>query len=296
MEKLLSNNIRFKGLFLVLIALCFTNFSFGEEVNGIVLNKEYQSRLQPSYLFLDQRNLKITHFQDLFSDTTDERVSYNIDKYFNYVETKTNNFMVFTCEISDVHFLTLLSHSFKETSSFVQTIDHEWYYIEAEKRFGPSWLEPVTVKEATSYISESVGNSQIRYIPERWNFSSNPWAVSNKEKKKIITFSFPPPNDWYPGFHMNIDTLVISNGFVMPSKPHLYEENCRAKTIRITVNGKTIERVLEDTPDYQLVPLPEVIKPNPYTMVELEIIDWYEGTKYNDIVIASVSVPVIRVR
>ena len=151
------------------------------------------------------------------------------------------------------------------------------------------------VKNASSYLTETISNKKVDYLPLVWSFENMPWALNKNASNKEITFICSTYN-WDTNKHKKVDSLVISNGFVMPSKTHLYEQNCRAKTIRLTMNGKSITHVLEDTPNYQVVALPESFYPNPNAKVTLEILDWYQGTKYDDIVIAKVAFPVIRLK
>ncbi len=288
----MKKNINVRILSLVMLVLTSSIFINAEERYGILLNKNYEHHEEPGTLSISENNIIFTSFYGLTSESTVDSSELYKEGYFTYLESEVRKRMVFTCEINDVHFLNLVSNMVEEGGHYVQAFNGTWYYTDIKRIVGANWLEAVTVRHASSHVEETINNAKVSFLPTRWNFWRNPWAINKNEQHKKIFFTWDIPKKTRHRA-LDIDTLVISNGFVMPSKPHLYEENCRAKTIRITVNGKTIERVLEDTPDYQLVPLPEVLTPNPNTVVELEIIDWYEGTKYNDIVIASVSVPVI---
>jgi hypothetical protein len=75
--------------------------------------------------------------------------------------------------------------------------------------------------------------------------------------------------------------LYISIGYVSYNNPHLYIQNSRPKEIRLSVNNKfTTNYILEDTPNYQEVILPEQIRYN--DILEIQIVSVYEGTKYDD--------------
>ncbi len=289
----MKKNINVKFLVLVLIVLTNMSVLFTEERFGIFLNKLYQNPHEPITFVLDKNNLKLTHyFHEYIDSIVESSELYNVG-YFDYLETPSEKYMIFSATVNDVYFLNLLSHYQSTTQPFAQTLNQEFYYSDSRKFPGSNWLQPARVINASSYVSEMLNNTEVHYLPEWWSLYYMPWAISNTIKQKKITLNWDLQSLMGTAY-FKIDTLVISTGFVMPSKPHLYEENCRAKTIRITVNGKTIERVLIDTPNYQLVPLPQFFYANSSVNVELEIIDWYEGTKYNDIVISSVSVPILQ--
>jgi hypothetical protein len=78
---------------------------------------------------------------------------------------------------------------------------------------------------------------------------------------------------------VNFKNIFISIGFVSYNKPYLYRQNSRPKKIRITIDGKgPIINELKDTPNFQ-----PLVLPNGYTgNIILEILEVYEGTKYED--------------
>jgi hypothetical protein len=73
--------------------------------------------------------------------------------------------------------------------------------------------------------------------------------------------------------------VFISIDFVSYNKPYLYRQNSRPKTIKITIGeGKPVIHELQDTPNYQ-----PLVLPCGYTgKIKLEILEVYEGTKYED--------------
>jgi hypothetical protein len=77
--------------------------------------------------------------------------------------------------------------------------------------------------------------------------------------------------------------FLLSNGFVDFSRPYLYEQNNRIKKVRIYNGEKTQYRdiALEDTPQFQTIILDKNFNVNSKYM-EIEILEVYHGTKYND--------------
>jgi hypothetical protein len=75
--------------------------------------------------------------------------------------------------------------------------------------------------------------------------------------------------------------IIIANGFVGYNRPHLYYYNNRVKKIRIKNIGynEYQDIDLEDTPHYQdfNIKFQEISKE-----IEIEILEVYRGTRYND--------------
>ena len=75
------------------------------------------------------------------------------------------------------------------------------------------------------------------------------------------------------------EELYISIGFIDYNKPNLYEENSRPKKLKIYLDDSFYKVVtLEDTPDFQKLP----VKIEKDGIMKIEIIEVYEGTKYQD--------------
>ena len=104
-----------------------------------------------------------------------------------------------------------------------------------------------------------------------------PWVEANRNDGvgEKITY-IPKYNLQLPGI-----TLIISNGFVDYKRPHLYENNNRIKKIRVTNKGynEFVDLEIDDTPNYQGFYLDFK---NTSTNIEIEIIEIYKGTRYND--------------
>jgi len=100
------------------------------------------------------------------------------------------------------------------------------------------------------------------------------WAegVSGYGINEIITFNGVQAIRFY-----------LSIGYVSYSRPELYMENSRPKRIRVTVDGKSIEVMLKDTPAYQ-----EIDVSSFSSKVTIQILDVYTGTKYEDTCINSI--------
>jgi len=77
--------------------------------------------------------------------------------------------------------------------------------------------------------------------------------------------------------------FYISIGYVSYSRPELYTENSRPKKILVTVDGKSIELMLKDTPAYQTIDVDAFS-----SKVTIQILEVYTGTKYEDTCINSI--------
>jgi hypothetical protein len=83
---------------------------------------------------------------------------------------------------------------------------------------------------------------------------------------------------------MQVDTIYISIGYVSYLKPNLYTENSRPKKIKITRGDSYSQEVdLIDTPNYQAITIPSWLD-----NLQIEILDIYKGTKYEDTCINSI--------
>lgn len=86
--------------------------------------------------------------------------------------------------------------------------------------------------------------------------------------------------------------IAVRNGFQNNSKPYLYGENSRVKRMRVSYKerGTSGEFLLEDVPDIQVLDIKDIIGDygeNDETLT-LEILDVYQGSKYDDLCIQSV--------
>lgn len=121
--------------------------------------------------------------------------------------------------------------------------------------------------------SELVEQSTVYAATNLQNLNLNkPWVegVSGNGEGEKINFS------------CNASTIYFLSGYVSFSKPYLYEQNSRPKKIKLFLikNNKKEELIfdLKDTPNPQELSLGEYYK----GPIELEIMEVYEGTKYQD--------------
>lgn len=208
---------------------------------------------------------------------------------FDIFKGNERNFIILNCTVEDTYFLYLIRS--------VKT--QKYQYANWELTYGKTLrnatynavkLVPFVIQATESYVIESdkTGN-EIRFIPDVGDFfslGSNPWAVK-KDDTKIIYLSTErwrhPTTEYYP-----VSDIVFVNGFVYPDKDYLYEQNSRAKRVRISYNETSFEAELQDTGNFQVVHLPAAIDPKAKNNIKLEILDYYPGTKYSDIVISGV--------
>ena len=284
-------------VFLILFSMIVV-FCWADDTTSFQFNKKYESARDSFSVILTENAMKKNvpaWNKEGGLNTEIYDADFCSDDFFDYIEIPNTMYMVFSCEINDISFMTLLKDA-QNIKQYVSSFTNHLSYTD-NKNIGANYLAFVTKVEPISYVIETINNKKVHFMPKySWGFSSNPWAINNKSAEKKVSFICSDNDGDQSNKQMKVDSLVISNGFVMPSKPYLYEQNCRAKTIKLTMNGKSVIHVLEDTSNYQIVKLPESFSPSPDVKVELEIIDWYQGTKYDDIVIAAVAIPVIRLK
>ena len=78
--------------------------------------------------------------------------------------------------------------------------------------------------------------------------------------------------------------IVISNGFIDYNRSNLYEDNNRIKKIRVynVDQNEYLDFNIEDTPNYQVI---NVGFENKVNNIKVEILEVYQGEKYNDLCI-----------
>ncbi|GHV06721.1 hypothetical protein FACS189485_15720 [Spirochaetia bacterium] len=131
---------------------------------------------------------------------------------------------------------------------------------------------------ASSFLSER----NAMYSPGNLSKKDGiPWASTNGYgigDKIIIDMANKPTNK-----------LILINGFVSPERPDLFIANSRARQIKITNqdNGRSKTVPLQDTKDMQTIDISDLL-PTRYTMIEIEIVSVYEGSKYKDLCIQAI--------
>ena len=146
-------------------------------------------------------------------------------------------------------------------------------------RHGLEFINNSYEVKASSFLIEG----DIVYSPDNMKHSaiSGPW-VENAEgsgvgEKIILTFKEKGSKDNFTNFAVN--GIIISNGFVSAEKPYLFKKNNRVKQMKLSSLNPKFELLvdLEDTPNLQIVSLPEYCDE-----IEIEIIDIYKGTSWDD--------------
>jgi hypothetical protein len=160
--------------------------------------------------------------------------------------------------------------------------NHYYYYHEEYTarlyHMNPNKL--VNVKATASLVEGGINYSPT---PERLGLKLNSaWAVRGGINERLLIK--PDLNFQWD------DRIYISTGYVAYSKPHLYKENSRPKRIRIHKDMYPYPSViigeyeLKDTPNFQDIILPEGY----FQDIQIEILEVYPGTKYNDLCINSI--------
>ena len=92
-------------------------------------------------------------------------------------------------------------------------------------------------------------------------------------------------------------SLFLLNGFYSYEKPYLWRQNSRVKKIKITVKThpefSPLEVELEDTSLLQWIKLPEEYWRNQDEKIEIEILQVYEGSKYQDTCINGIIISLV---
>lgn len=245
------------------------------------LNKMFIHTDEYSTLYISDTSVKL-----------DDEIEYGhlyLNNMFDIFRGSETNYVILNCTVEDTYFVYLIKSA--KTQKY-QYANWEITYGKTMKKteYNAVKLVPFTVQAIESYIIEkdSTGN-EIRFTPDIGDLffvGSNPWAVK-KDDKRVIYLSTErwrhPTTEYYP-----VSDIVFVNGFVYPDKDYLYEQNSRAKRVRISYNETSFEAELQDTGNFQVVHLPAAIDPKAKNNIKLEILDYYPGTKYSDIVISGV--------
>ena len=126
-------------------------------------------------------------------------------------------------------------------------------------------------REATSFLVEKDKSYPIENLCDI--SIDTPW-VENAPGYGIGE-SFIIENPW-----KRYNYILIINGYISYEKPYLYQQNGRIKKIRVTGMQSGISKVLSilDTPHPQTVDISFI----PEQDIKIEIVEVYEGTKYED--------------
>ena len=139
----------------------------------------------------------------------------------------------------------------------------------------------------SNYLTETINGKSIAYDtydmthfysvePETgisvFKLNAKPWASSQNPIGQTFKLMFSSKQK----------VIVILNGYVDPQKQHLYKANRRLKTIKISSKEDcvSITKEIEDVVHFEQIVLPKAC-----SECVIEIVDFYEGTKYKDICI-----------
>lgn len=249
-----------------------------------------QNYLNKRFHFASEYGYLIVHNDMLEFESENEKGFFVSDRKFDLFKGNTTNYVILSFENKDLFQLTLVKPLNKSKFKYGYW---EMPYVQSKNdKFEYIVLQNFYVLNSGDYVKEKdkEGN-EIEFIPQNFNLfglNSNPWAVNAKSKKKFITVvskKYRVPNSEY----LPIKELIFVNGFISPGKDYLYEDNARAKTIRISYGKNTFETALKDTGNYQIISIPEEIDPLKEVPVKIEILDYYPGKKYQDIVISGIN-------
>lgn len=102
---------------------------------------------------------------------------------------------------------------------------------------------------------------------------SNPWATSKNPVGLEITVNYYEPYQY----------LTILNGYATPTNQSLYKKNRRLKTIKVINNDASSEPFELVVNFNDTVHFEEIKFPCTTTSVKIQIMDYYEGSKYKDL-------------
>lgn len=245
----------------------------------LYLEKEYIHTDEYSTFYMTKTSLKL-----------DDDIEYGNLIFSPIVDTfigKKTNYIILNGTVADTYFVYLVKSS--PTDKYQYSC---WEITYGKTKKGALYnsvkLITFTLISAESFITEKdKSGKEIKFLPEKSDFfslGSNPWAVK-ADASKVINVSTKrwrhPTMKYYP-----ISDIVFVNGFVYPDKLYLYEQNSRAKRVKISYADTSFEAELKDTGNFQVVHLPAAIDPKADNDIRLEILDYYPGTKYSDVVIS----------
>jgi hypothetical protein len=140
---------------------------------------------------------------------------------------------------------------------------------------------------SVSYSTDDMLRYYARYLDSNVvaNPNAKPWATGKDPAGMIIEVEFKMPYSKYAGRIKNkSDHLVILNGYVNPLKRHLFRENRRVKTLKISSLDETepFEMLVsfDDAAEFKRIAFPAKVN-----KVALTILEYYEGSKYKDLCI-----------
>ena len=236
-----------------------------------------------------------THF--CFNNGNFEILTYNENgvwqtKSFPYILSKEGAYLVANVKKGNKTDKIFIFNADRNHLIFFDCDENQIYDTTEKKGHrDESWILSCIGYEASSYLSEELNGKRIDYLPENLavNNLTSSWVegVPGYGKNEKITFHNRPLN--------GSRRLYIINGFFSPSKPSLFYDNNRIKTLKINCYKDDVlvdffERVLEDTGEMQFIEFSER-----YSSFDFIIQDVYEGRKYNDTALTGIFVDALDV-
>ena len=273
--------IQTKIYVIILCFLCGNNLLFSQDIKygySYQYPSEYGSIIinRDSYT---EKSLSGKH--DIKTETYKSKITKNnIFTWLENLEKLNEKYIILSCSIKDLDFLTLVCTREATDNYFGNWEIYYNYYDNHSKYKSMPWLRGFDVIKADSFLIEKLKDgTELKYLPEYTWISMMPWATKGDADKKKIYLE--------PNSAITYNTIVIANGFICVEKPYLYEQNARAKKIRVTWGNNSKDFELQDTPNFQ--PLVLTDKKDFYKgPVQLEILEVYEGSKYSDVVISGI--------
>ncbi len=161
-----------------------------------------------------------------------------------------------------------------------ETVNNKIYFCGDRRKLVKKISVPDVLKETLNgkeiiYDTFDMEHFFIHLADEYITFftDSNPWATSKEPAGLEITVDYYEPYQY----------LTILNGYTNPTNQSLYKKNRRLKTIKVINNdakSDPFELVVnfEDTVHFE-----EIKFPYPTSSVKIQIMDYYEGSKYKDL-------------
>ena len=242
--------MKFKTLFFLFFVI--SSFVYSEDYIGLKYANLFQS------ITFQEKSIIYSYWDAEKDDTFTETLAceYVDENKIQFIEFVSNQKWLL---IGNEEFLFVYDSEnskpfFFGTSKYIPNL--EAFHLESD------------IFQATSYLEEG----KTVYIPDnlRMMDTNKPWSegVSGDGIGEKIILEGNTSMRFF-----------ISNGYVSFNKPYLYEYNSRLKKIlvRTLETGKEFIFELEDTPGLQTIVLDDF-----YGGVEFEILEVFEGSKYED--------------
>lgn len=247
--------------------------------------------LGKKYFHTDEYGSIIVNNNNLVFEDCIEYGKFEHREKYDVFNLKKGHYIILSYENKDAGFITLVKEPVKEIllNSKYTSVECTYSMNRSNRISTAAKLVGFKVLHSDSYITEKdkLGNETL-FLPTPWfNINSTPWAIAKIDKDSVI-YMVDERYCVSGKKYADIEELIIINGFVNPQKMYLYEENARAKNIRVSYNENTFVVTLKDTGNYQSIKLPKKIIRNKGTVIKMEILDSYEGSKYSDVVISGV--------